>query len=62
MHITPDEWAKMDKSIKAACADLPENTGISVVLGKLRSLMAGYEYALGHGYTGTTHDERETNP
>jgi len=62
MYITPDEWMKMDKSIKSTCVDLPENTGISIVLWKLRALMAGYEYALSRGYTGTIHDERETNP
>lgn len=59
MYITPEEWAKMDASIKSACKDLPKNTGISVVLWKLESLMDGYFYALGHGYKV---DERETNP
>ena len=60
MHLTPEIWVKMDESIKAECKDLDEmKTGISVVLWRLRSLMAGYKYALDHGYTV---DERETNP
>ncbi len=62
MHITPEMWTAMDQSIRKDCQGLDEkSTGISVVLWKLRSLIAGYKYALDHGYTGT-HDERETNP
>lgn len=60
MYITPDEWAKMDKSIREECHDLDPRTGISVILWKLQSLMDGYFYALGHGYS--PRDERETNP
>ena len=52
-YITPEEWTKMDDSITLECANLDEaKTGVSVVLWKLRSLMAGYKYALDHGYTG----------
>jgi hypothetical protein len=53
MHITPETWAVMDESITKECAGMDEaKTGISIVLWKLRSLMAGYKYALDHGYTG----------
>lgn len=62
MHITQELWAVMDDSINKTCTGLDENrTGISVVLWRLRSLMAGYKYALDHGYTGT-YDERESQP
>lgn len=60
MDITPEQWAVMDTSITKECANLDEaKTGVSVVLWKLRSLMAGYKYALDHGYVT---DERESNP
>lgn len=53
MGITSDEWAKMDESITKECANLDDaKTGVSVVLWKLRALMAGYKYALDHGYMG----------
>lgn len=62
MHITPELWTLMNESISKDCAGLDEKkTGISVVLWRLRSLMAGYKYALDHGYTGV-HDERESQP
>lgn len=60
MNISPEQWASMDASITKECANLDEGlTGVSVVLWKLRSLMAGYKYALDHGYLT---EERESNP
>lgn len=61
MYITREMWEVMNASIQKECAGLDDaKVGVSVVLWKLRSLMAGYQYALDHGYLPV--DERETNP
>lgn len=66
--LTPEAFAKMEKSVAEECAGMDVNkTGVSVVLWRLKELLRGYRWALDHGYQ--THktpvevyEERETSP
>jgi len=62
-YMTSEMFALMEESVAKECKDLDElTTGVSVVLWRLRELLAGYRYALDHGYENYVYAERETNP
>lgn len=56
--LTDSGFKLMQENMNKVTQDAPQVLGISVALWRLRALMAGYQYALEHGYTvGVTVEE-----
>lgn len=56
--LTDTGFKLMQENITKVTRDAPHVLGVSVALWRLRALMAGYQYALDHGYTvGVTVEE-----
>ena len=49
--LTAAGFRVMQDNLEKAAKDAPHVLGISIALWRLRALMAGYQYALDHGYT-----------